>query len=450
MLKFLSILFCATLLAPDLFAEQEFVTRFSLSKQFVVYGPKAVPARRFQSQRVPLDAGMVAVSCERIKQAVIAELEGTERQKLNFSNQGEGKIYAVLHPKVGQPVIITPIPTSENLNYRIDLPNQIEAARLIEVITETVLLEMVNRRSTDQFTQIPRWLMQGMAAQVQSAAPETLVLEQHLPMTRVKLRPDPIAEIRKTLKNSSPLTFDELSWPEILSPEKAARYRECSHLLVHELLHLKNGRACLRKMLEVLPNHPSWQVAFMRGFESHFRQLVEVEKWWELTLVNLTGRDPNQVLSHEQSIERIDAALNVPVQVFHDFGALPDQSNLTLQEIVSNWEPARQTQALLKVVSQLRVLRLRVQPEIVALVDDYRTVLENYLQNQEKGLLKRVFTRSDLAELTQSICRRLNVLDQNRTALRNKPIPKPSTRDEAILSALEIVSERSVGSPTKQ
>jgi len=68
MLKLLTILFCAASLTPQLFAEQEFVTRQSISKQFVVYGPKDSPIRRFQSQRVPLDAALVAVSCERIKQ----------------------------------------------------------------------------------------------------------------------------------------------------------------------------------------------------------------------------------------------------------------------------------------------------------------------------------------------------------------------------------------------
>src|SRR5215212_11708270 len=132
MLKLLTILFCAASFAPTLLAEQEFVTRQSLSKQFVVYGPKASPIRRFQSQRVPLDAALVAVSCERIKQALFAELSGTGNRQLNFSNQGEGKIYAVLHPKTTQRIIITPVPTSASLNYRIDLPNQIEALDLIE------------------------------------------------------------------------------------------------------------------------------------------------------------------------------------------------------------------------------------------------------------------------------------------------------------------------------
>lgn len=442
MLKYLSILFCAALLAPKLFAEQEFVVRHSLSEQFVVYGPKASPTRRFNSARVPLDSALMAVSCERIKQALLGELEGKERRQLNFQNQNEGKIYAVLHPKIGEPVVITPVPTAGTPNYRIDLPNEIEAARLIDAVTETILLELVNRSSSDTFTQIPRWLTQGLSAQVQTVARETLVLEQHLPVTRVRVRLDPVAEIRQSLTNVSPLTFDELSWPEALSPEKAARYRQSAQLLVCELLRLKNGHACLRQMLDALPKNPRWQVAFMHGFEQHFRQLVDVEKWWELTLVNVAAGGPGKILSLEQSLERVNAALQVPVQVFHDFSTLPKRNNLTLQEVVSDWEPRQQKPPLEKVVGQLRILRSRVQPEMIPLLDEYRATLENYLQNDEKNLFRRVFSRGNLADLRQSTQDQLNKLDQRRTTLRHKPKPKYSTREEAILSALEVAGQR--------
>jgi hypothetical protein len=440
MLKCLSILFCAAMLATNVRAEQEFVVRHSLSKQFVVYGPKASPIRHFKSERVPLDSALVAVSCERIKQALLGELEGTGRRQLNPQDQNEGKIYAVLHSKIGEPVVITPIPTSGSLNYRIDLPNEIEAPRLIDAVTETILLERANRNSSDRFTQIPRWLSQGLSAQVQAVAPETLVLEQHLPLTRVKARFDPIAEIRRNLTNFSALTFDELSWPETLSAEKSVNYRKSAQLLVGELLRLKNGEMCLRHMLDALPNHPRWQIAFMSGFEPHFKQLVDVEKWWELTVVNLMER--TQILSHEQSIEQIDAALTVPVQIFHDFGGLPKRSNLTLQQIIFDWEPKRQKPAIEKVMSQLRILRSRVQPEIAPLLDEYRTTLGNYLQNGEReGLLRRVFSRSNLADLKQSTRSQLDSLDERRATVRGQSRPIPSTRAEAVLSALEVAGK---------
>jgi hypothetical protein len=442
MLKYLLILICAVALAPTLRSEQDYVTRHSLSEQFVVYGPKASPLRRFKSERVPLDSSLVAVSCERIKQALLGELEGTGRRQINFKNQTEGKIYAVLHPKASEPVRITPIPTTDFLNYRIDLPNEIEATRLIDVVTETVLLEMVNRNASDRFTQIPRWLTQGLAAQVQAVNPESLVLEQHLPVTRVKVRLDPIAEIRRNRPDFSALTFDELSWPEMLSAEKAARYRQSAQLLVGQLLRLKDGRACLRQMLEELPNHSRWQIAFMRAFEPSFQRLVDVEKWWELTGVELTRGGAGKTLSHEQSVEQMDLALRVPVQVVQDFSAESKRNNLTLQEIISQWEPRRQNPAIEKAVSHLRVLHSRVRPEMVPLLEEYRRVLENYLQNDEKNLLGRIFARGNLEDLRATTRKQLDALDQRLTKFREQPKSIPSTREEAILSALEIAAQR--------
>jgi len=437
MLKLLTSLISVLLLAPELRAAPQFILRNSLSEQFVVYGPKASPIRHFKSDRVPLDAALVAVSCERIKQALLNQLEGTVRRQINFGNEEEGKIFVVLHPRLDQPVLITPVRTAGPLNYRIDIPNEIEATRFIDAVTETILLEIVNRHSSDRFTQIPRWLAQGLAAQVQAIAPETLVLEQHRPMMRTKIQLDPIAEIRHSTTNFSALTLDELSWPEFLSQDKTARYRPNAQLFVAELLRLKDGQTCLRQMLGALPNHPQWQVAFMQAFEPHFKRLVDLEKWWQLTVVNLTGGDLGKVLSREESIERMDAALQVMVDVLHGFGAMPERNQISLQKIISNWEPRQQEPALEKVLGQLRVLRSRVQPDISPLLDSYRQTLESYLRHDRKNFLDLVFFRGS-EDLRKTTCTRLDSLDQKREKIRQERRPKPSTREEAILSALEV------------
>src|SRR4051794_32888462 len=101
MLKLLTILFCAAAFAPKVRAEREFIVRHSLSKQFVVYGPKA-SARYPVLQRLSLDPNLLTVSCERIKQVVLAELAGSERREINLRDFDEGKIYVVLHPGTEQ------------------------------------------------------------------------------------------------------------------------------------------------------------------------------------------------------------------------------------------------------------------------------------------------------------------------------------------------------------
>ncbi|MEO6183563.1 MAG: hypothetical protein ABIP71_10800, partial [Verrucomicrobiota bacterium] len=98
MLNRLTIFFCFAILAPSLEAQPEFVTTHSLSKQFVIYGPKVVPKKL--GNRIPLDPALTAVSCERIKQAVLVELGGLERWRL--SNQQVGNIYLWLHPTRNQ------------------------------------------------------------------------------------------------------------------------------------------------------------------------------------------------------------------------------------------------------------------------------------------------------------------------------------------------------------
>lgn len=450
MLKLLTSLIALCLLASQSRGESDYVLRRSSSEQFTVYGPQASPIRHYKSERVPLDSALAAVSCERIKQALHWQLDGSARRYARLHSLDEGKIFLVLHTRLSQPVVITPVPTPGPLNYRIDLPNEIEAPRFIEAVTETLLLEMANRNAAS-FAQIPRWLVQGLSAQVQAIAPETLVLEPHLPITRVKTGLDVISDIRRNNTNFFPLTFDELSWPEMLSRDKAEHFQKNAQVLVAELLRLKNGPACMREMLRLVPNHPQWQVAFMQAFESQFKQLVDAEKWWDLTIVELTSSGPGRILPPDQALERMDATLKILVEVFHDFGTKPKRNDLSLQQVISDWEPERQRPALRKTVNQLRVLRSRLNPELARMADDYVNALENYLRGIEKNaLLRRALFQQSISELRKSTSQKLDLLDKRRADLRAVPQPRPSTREEAMRSALEIASQRANKKSTRQ
>ena len=127
----------------------------------------------------------------------------------------------------------------------------------------------------------------------------------------------------------------------------------------------------------------------------------------------------------------------------------PSGSDSTLQDIILKWEPARQKGLFVKVLGQLRALRMRIQPEAVELVDEYCFALENCLKNGQKDpvFILRAFTRNDAAAIRQSTCAKLDELDQKRALLRKNT--HPSTREEAVLSALEVATQRKV-SATKQ
>jgi hypothetical protein len=413
----------------------EYVTAESISKQFLVYGPKDATLAR--SKKFPLDPDFLAVSCERIKQVTLTELNGIENLQAIRPDINEGKIYVVLHPGVRQIPTITPIRAGTSFNYRVDLPNQIEGARLIETITEAVLLEIANRNSPKDFTRLPQWLCRGVAAHVKATSPETLLLQPNFPISISKVKNDPIAKICKQLENFAPLTFTELSQPEKLSPERAKHFDDCAQLFVHELTRLNDGRAGLRRMLDEMPRQTDWQTAFLAAFHSDFSKTVDVEKWWDLRVVTLSGRDASKLWSHAQSVEMLDTALRVVVE---KPGGGATRNQVSLQEIISTWEPALQKPALQKVINQLRALRIRIQPDLVVLLDEYYGALKNYLDNNEKqNLLKRIFARENIGDLKLATRERLDALDRLRAEARNQP--KPATREEAIRSALEIASQ---------
>src|SRR4029434_9492657 len=89
--------------------------------------------------------------------------------------------------------------------------------------------------------------------------------------------PDSLASVRESLRQHEPLSLDDLSVPdkdwERLTGENALHFRACAHLFVHELLRLRDGRACLRQMLERLPENLNWQTTFLQSFGQHFSRL---------------------------------------------------------------------------------------------------------------------------------------------------------------------------------
>ncbi|MEO7298054.1 MAG: hypothetical protein ABI042_05700 [Verrucomicrobiota bacterium] len=449
----LVIFLCAALLPARLLAAPEFVTTQSLSKQFVIYGPKENPGAT-RAKLFPLTPTFLAVSCERIKQSVLAELGGAvkgwpvEQQKYSG-----GKIYLVLHPNLRQQPLITPLRTSGKLSYRIDLPNQIEGAALIEAVTEAILMEIANRRSTEKLAQVPRWLSQGIAAQVKENSPETLLLQANQPYNllilsdrhssreknrNAKVLADPVSRIRQNLANFTPLTFEELSRPETLPPERARHFEECAHLFLVELQRLKQPEHGLRQILDELPQDTEWQTTFLRIYRAQFQQSADVEKWWSLQVFGRSNF--SSVWSHEQSLENLAMTLAPSLQVP---GNADKRENVPVQEIISHWPVEQQKIAMPRMMMQLRLLRLRMEPSLVFIVDEYCAVLENYLKKEDKNrLIQRVLFRPNLQDLKKETKETLDALDRRRAAAYQPPKPKPSSRDDAVLSALKISSPR--------
>jgi hypothetical protein len=198
-------------------------------------------------------------------------------------------------------------------------------------------------------------------------------------------------------------------------------FQDSAQLFVFELLRLKNGRESMRRFLYELPQHKNWQFAFLAAFESNFPKLMDVEKWWALKFSGFSGRDHFQLWSTEESWEKLKFALDVPVQIHLKSDRMPVQAQITLQEAIETWDPVRQEMSLHRALQQLQTARLRVQPELVTLVDEYRRVLENYLEQRTR--IGRSGQRNGDAPvngnvLKKSTCQQLDALDDRRWKMR--------------------------------
>jgi len=234
-------------------------------------------------------------------------------------------------------------------------------------------------------------------------------------------RQNPLGPAHDKLSIAPPLTFQELSWP---TPDQWGAiisdvYRDSAQLFVDRLLSLKDGRDCLRTMLELLPDHYNWQFAFLRAFNSHFQRPLDIEKWWALEVVEFTGRDLNQTWPPDESWRKLDELVRSEVQIRFGTNDLPVHAEVPLQTIVGTWEYARQTQALLAKIHELEMLRPRVAKEFVPLVDQYRSVISTYLQNREHpGGIVLLTKKAAVRRIEDETIQQLANLDQQRAALR--------------------------------
>jgi len=430
------VFFCAWLL--DAGGQVDFLERTttrSSSGQFIVYGPRhASPLPRGLSNAtnlVRLEPTFLAVSCERIKQALLRELDAT--------GAWHGKVYLFLRPVKGvdDPIALSSSRFTDGWTYRVEVPDAVEAPHLVGAIVQVLLLEMANRNAGSHPTELPIWLTEGLSRELLAASELDLVVQPpQQTINRVtvsqKIRADrktnPLAAAHERLRSRTPLTLQQLSWPtdEQLSDEAGEVYRCSAQLFVHELLQLKNGRASLRTMVEQLPKNLNWQTTFLRAFQAHFTRQLDVEKWWALQLVHFTGRDLTQTWPNEESWAKLDEIVRSPVQVRIDTNELPLRSEASLQTIIREWDYLRQNRVLRDKLNQLQMLRVRMSQDLVFLADDYRQTLETYLHKADKaGLIlnSRKRNRPEVQRFVLETLNQLNMLDAQRETLRPNKNP---------------------------
>ncbi|MBP9900489.1 MAG: hypothetical protein KBH45_03460, partial [Verrucomicrobia bacterium] len=369
----------------------------SVSGEFIVSdarsaaGAGAMPgAARTDQNRLALEPAFLAVTCERVKQALYADLGVTtlSRGIVNITIRSIRGTYREL--------AYTTERFGNNWIYRLDLPPQVERHQLLRVLVQVLLQEMANRTATDHLAEIPAWLTEGFTQQLlNSRGVEIILPPPNQSFGALMLGPtvlqarqrDPLEDARRVLHDRPPLSIAELSWLGANQMNSAAgeTFRCSAQLFVSELLALPQGREHLRTMINDLANCYNWQTAFLRAFAPHFANQLAVEKWWTLQVVHFVGRDPMNLWTGAESWQKLADLLRTSVAVRRTSAEMPAHVDVTLQAIIREWEPLRQTPTIRSKINELELAQLRVAPEFMVLVDDYRRALTAYLERRERA-----------------------------------------------------------------
>jgi hypothetical protein len=401
-------------------AALEPITLRSRSGQFMVHG---IPVNSLpQGGRAPtntilrLDPAVMAVSCERVKEALLAELDATDGWR--------DAIRITLRPvrRHDEPIDLLSTRFRDTWNYQVSMPDQMPRANLLEALVQILLLEMAQRDSLDQSAEIPAWLVKGLAAHLETTALGALTLEPHTSTVAAGRRRDPVGATRELLRATKPLTIEQLSWPrpEQLSGHDGGLYKACAHLMTQELLRLENGPRSLRRTISALPRYLNWQTAFLRGFTEHFQKMVDVEKWWALRTTHFTGVETMSLWTAEHTVAQLDAALIAEVQVRESTNNLPRTDRLTLQQVLTRARGPQREALIQAKIQLLDVVRLRAASGLAPMVEAYENTLRDYLRSPrmtysavEPGSVPRKLSLAEAVE-------KLDDLDNDREALRRQ------------------------------
>ena len=404
-------------------AELEALVARSTSGQFVVRGLPQGPLRSGASTSevsyLRLDPSLTAVSLERIRQSVYGEL--------NIPDKWRGLVTVNTFPAVedSPPITVTSIRYVDGWGYRVEMPEIVEKPRFVRCAVNVILREFANRSASTREAELPPWLAEGLASELEATSLPSLALEPTptSALVRTERGHDPLRQAREVVRAGGLLTFTQLSLPTEteLSGANRQRFQACSHLFVRELLHLRGGREALRDMLERLPQHLNWQTAFLRAFESRFPRLIDVDKWYTLTTTHVSGRDNTSAWPAETTLARLDEILSTSVQVRTATNDSPLSVSVSLQRILGEWEPSKQTPVLELKRLQLEMLQGRATPELVGIIGDYVQAIDACLRRSRAATGRRAAAGKNVA--TPDILRRLDTLDRRLEAIRTQLQP---------------------------
>ncbi len=382
----------------------------SASKQFIVRGrpQTSVFANNSSGDLIYVDPRLLVVTCDRVRQSV--------SRAMGWDGGWRGTIFVDIRPVRfdNQPPQLFPFRTSDGWRYRLELPDEIDRRRLIESLVEAILREFADGSAAEVPAELPPWLVPGLAAHLMSGELAELALQPNTFSVRDRGNNDPLKPLRDRVQATGALTIDELNWPEFDEPDspRAGAYRFSAHLFVRELLRLRGGPDALSAALAMLPQHLNWQTAFLRGFQPHFQRMVDVEKWWALSINQLKTRETSVHWTAAQGQRKLEEILLTPMQAPRSDGTVSAAKLVALQTVINDWSFDQQLPLLQTKVNQLQLARVRLTPELTALADGYRAVITQYLQTRTNP--RRLFRERRIRAAVELAIEECTALDQQR------------------------------------
>lgn len=370
-----------------------------------------------ESDLLHLDPTLLTVSAERLRQHLARELHDSSpwEGRIQFTLRGTHSFEAPVHVLAEW--------QRTRWQYRVSLPEYVARDRFVRALVEVNLMEVANRGSTGRAAEIPAWLTEGLTAQLLvSRSLEIILPPPQLQVRGLSVTPwvveevnyQPLALAHAQLQTNAALSIEQLSWPapDNFEGRRGQAYRHCAHLLVSRLLQLPDGPARINAFIRSLGTHYNWQVAFLAVYEAEFSTLLDLEKWWALQVAHFSGREIGATYTYAESVLRLQQTIRLPVQVRLATNALPMRSEVRLQTVIEGWEGVQQRRLLEQRLADLTLLRTRIAPDLIPLIDDYRLAIDYYLKHRDQAGLYLPKGANRQASLTLLVHRTLETLDQ--------------------------------------
>ncbi len=423
---------CCLLAPVALAAGGDWVTVYSRSGQFIVHSlhPTASSLAGVSpvgtNKLIWLQPDPVAVSCERIKASLLAELGLPDRWR--------GKIHLNITPQT-RPILFPTAAAarfSDGWQYSLRLPQEMEGTAFVRGLVHALLSEFANRTPGPNAPEIPFWLVEGLTGEILSrvgpdplAKPNALTGKYGSALGLIQGTTSdrrPARESREFLDRftSQPiLSFEEISLPSSAQLAGAAleHYRMSCQVFFAALQRLPGGRAALVSMLEQLPRHLNWQTAFLSAFRSQFAGMLDVEKWWALTNQRVTTTVKGFTLAPDAALRWLEDLLSVTVTVQETRDAPVVRRALTLQTVITEWDYAEQPPVLSGRLHQLRALLGALPPAVKPLAADYANALQTYLEQRGRVGLQPTLpglAQANLSDAVRTAVGTLDALDRRR------------------------------------